>query len=271
MNCKHLNFVITEHETKVCVDCGCEQAILINNSSYSAHMRSAPLCRLYSRPDRWVTLLKKIVGLHSGPPVEDPAWTWLRENGPFNSVEHLRKSLRGSRLSNKHYPNIHSFAKVFVTGYRQPSPKPEVVLNKMKNYFDFILKLHHRSNMKNFFSYNWLVEQALHLFNFTEYLPFVKLLKCKSRRANYTKQLIGLFKSNEIRVESESCEHAASHPLNERFQQGIRHSQLQWRQRPSKAMHALARRGHIRLQTLSVERRDQTNRLLQSLGMELMI
>ena len=120
--CPHIHTVLTSDDTLVCTECGSEKRILMNFPSYSTHMRTGPLNRQYSRPDRWTTLLRKILGMHSGPGTDDPIWNHLREHSPFKDVAALRKCIRTSGLPNKHYPNVHCFAKVFCQDYHTPTP-----------------------------------------------------------------------------------------------------------------------------------------------------
>ena len=159
MSCEHPNTVITCADTVVCVSCGLERPILLNTPDYHTHIQTAPLARFYSRPDRWNTLLKKIVGIHSGPSIIDPIWAYLKSNKPFPTVSDLKQKLRKSKLDNKHYPSIHVFARCFCLDYINPRHDPQVVLKKLNMYFAFILKMHQRSTKPNkkIFSYNWLL------------------------------------------------------------------------------------------------------------------
>ena len=264
MKCVEHCLLVTDQDTVVCKKCGVERAILVNTPTFHTHMRTAPLTRFYSRPDRWLTLLKKVVGIHSGPSSNDPMWDHLRKQDKFPTVADLKKAMRTSNLPNKHYPCIHQFARCFCIDYKHPQPNPEIVLKQLTVYFEHILKLHHRTNKKeSFFSYNWLLEQGLHLFNFTDYLPFIKLLKCQTRRANYVSSLIKLY-TNTNETHESNCDYAL---LNSRQQSELplaenHQSQLLRPLRPSEALRASARNARTHLQIFSDEERDQINKLL---------
>lgn len=242
MACKHLNTLLTQQDTIVCTDCGVEKPVLLNNPSYHTHLQTAPLARFYSRPHRWFTLLKKVVGIHSGPNVKDPIWSYLKALQPFPSVTELKQSLRSCKLENKHYPCIHIFARCFCSDYVKPKLDPQKVLKKLRVHFDFVLQLHNRSGPKGkFFSYNWLLEQSLSLHNFLEYMPFIKKLKCSNRRSKYVKKLIKLY---EIHVES-----GGRVQLNSRLQNALlpldcHHNQLLMPQHPEKRMAACFQNFH---------------------------
>ena len=230
--CCHLKTVLTNQDTIVCTDCGLEKTVLVNTPNYHTHIQTAPLARFYSRPHRWHTLLKKIVGIHSGPNAGDPIWKHLKDQEPFPTVVELKQALRGCNLENKHYPCIHIFARCFCADYQKPRHNAQTVLKKLRVHFDFILQLHNRSGQKGkFFSYNWLLEQSLSLHNFTEYLPFVKKLKCANRRAKYVKQLITLY---ETHVENGDRELSNTHLQNGLSPAGSHRNLLQKPQHPEK-------------------------------------
>ena len=200
--CDHQNCVYTEYSTIVCTDCGIEKQLMVYKPDYQSMVNSAPLVRYYSRNDRWVALIKKVLGIHSGPPVADPVWGYLNSRKPFESVASIRDSLRKSKLRNKHYPSLHCFAKMFSKSYQQPTKSSHHVYKKLMKYFDIILRLwniyktHPNVNTNLFFSYNWLIEQGLAFYNLDEYLPFVKRLKCNSRRKKYVHMLLKLYETH---------------------------------------------------------------------------
>ena len=252
MQCAHSQTVFTEFDTVVCTVCGLEKSILYNTPNYHTHITTAPLARFYSRPDRWNTLLKKIIAIHSGPPTSDPIWVFLKEKQPFKSVDDLKTALRNCRLENKHYPCIHVFARCFCSDYKKPRHNPREVLHKLGVYFDLILKMYHRSGNPNkkFFSYNWLLEQGLSLFNFVDYIPFVKKLKCVSRRCKYVEKLIALY---ETHVQNDGCELLNSHLQNGLLRVEIHQNLLLQRQHPCSRKDALIRKLRTHPQTCEAE------------------
>lgn len=184
------HLITTSYSTSVCTQCGIEERIgLVQEQTY---VHSAPLDRSYSRPDRWKGLIKKLTGHHSGPTINDPVWGYLKKHEPYKDPQEIIHRLRKSKLLNKHYQSTFIFTKVFST---MKLPKNnERVCKQLISYFDFIYRLWNRHNFgKPFFSYNWLIEQALYFFNETEYLPFVKKLVCEKRRKKYKKQLFILY------------------------------------------------------------------------------
>ena len=120
--CSPPSFLVTEYNTMVCTTCGIESRQMLNpaqDTTYNAP-RNPLHQRVYNRPDRWKTLVKKVVGLHNGPPQHDPVWELLKKHAPFSDVAELTKTLRGSRLKHKHYQSLHAFAKAFVPKLHRP-------------------------------------------------------------------------------------------------------------------------------------------------------
>ena len=183
--------VITEYYTEICVTCGVEtQAGLCQEFVY---MPGANLLRSYSRNERWRNLIRKITGYHSGPPIRDPVWKYLEKHKPFELPLEIITCLRQSKLVNKHYQNIYIFTKIFAPDFILPKYNPKVS-KRMESYFDFVYKLWNRHfGQRPFFSYNWLIEQSFELFNYTEFLPFVKLLVCPKRRRKYEALMFKLY------------------------------------------------------------------------------
>ena len=205
MDCRHCDHqicVYTEYSTVVCTVCGKERPVLVYTPDYHSIVNSAPLVRYYSRKDRWIALIKKVLGIHSGPPTTDPVWEYLSSRKPFDTVADIRDSLRKSKLRNKHYPSLHIFAKLFSPSYAKPERRPNDVFSMLVKYFDIILRLWnlHKTNpnvnTSLFFSYNWLIEQGLAFYNLWEYIPFVKLLKCNTRRRKYVHMLLKLYETH---------------------------------------------------------------------------
>ena len=193
MACPHENVFYTEYSTIVCSICGVERPYLANLMDYKRSLTSAPLCRFYNRNDRWCTLVKKVCGIHNGPQICDPVWSYLAKKQPFASTQDILLCLRKSGLKNKHYPSLHAFSKNFCSTYVPPK-NPVQVANKLCAYFAHILFLWtntKKTKQKLFFSYNWLMEQGLAFYNLEDYKCFVKHLKCVNRRGKYVGLLPG--------------------------------------------------------------------------------
>ena len=184
-------FVFTTYYTKICTSCGVEQSGELTQEII--YMPGANLNRSYSRNERWRNLTRKITGYHCGPPTRDPVWNYLHSQKPFNSPADILASLRVSKLLNKHYQNLYIFTKIFAPKHDLPEFDPDVC-SKMITYFDFVYQIWNRHfGQRPFFSYNWLLEQALELFNYTQFIPFVKRLVCPKRRRKYENLLIKLY------------------------------------------------------------------------------
>ena len=231
--CSHPKTVSTEYSV-ICTHCGVERPIIVNTMDYPQSISSAPLSRLYNRCDRWLSIVKKVVGIHSGPSSSDPVWKYLEKHKQtLLTPSNITQCLRKSKLKNKHYPCLHVFAKTFCSQYACPSTPAPQVLYSLECYFRHILDLWSRAKKKEtdpFFSYNWLIEQALYLYNYVDYFPYVKLLKCSARRQRYVQMLLKLY---EIRLEKKHRERSADHSHCVICPQSTHHNQLQMPPHPS--------------------------------------
>ena len=195
--CSHAQTVTTDYSI-ICTTCGLERPIVVNIMDYPQSLCSAPLTRLYNRCDRWTCIVKKVTGVHTGPCNTDPIWKHLEEHkDSFRSSADVLASMAKSKAKNKHYPCLHVFCRMFCQGYRRPNPDPHTVIKKLDSYFKHILNLWSTAKLPDdqFFSYNWLLEQGLALYGFTEYIPYVKRLKCITRRQRYVSLLLRLYET----------------------------------------------------------------------------
>lgn len=259
--CPHTHTIFSEYSTIVCEDCGLERPYLCNVMDYKTSLTSAPLNRCYNRYDRWNCLVKKICGIHVGPPISDPVWGYLESKKPFSSTQAILKCLRRAPIKNKHYPSLHAFTKNFCTNYTKPRIPSNQVHHKLCKYFKHILFIWTTIKVPDqalFFSYNWLIEQGLAFFNFTEYMPFVKRLKCTNRRNKYVNFLIKLYGTH---VAMKNRAPLNSHPQNELFQRLIRHNRLS---KPPNLFARIVETRHSEPKADST--RDLGYRLLKSLG-----
>jgi hypothetical protein len=195
----------TSYSSTVCTSCGIEKQVgLIQEPTYN---HSSPLDRSYSRPDRWKGLIRKLTGYHNGPGTHDPIWAYLKTHAPYTGPQDIIFKLRKSKLLNKHYQSTFIFTKIF-SDMELPIQN-ELVCKQLLSYFGFIYQLWNRNNIgKPFFSYNWLIEQALWFFNYVEYIPFVKKLVCEKRRRKYKTQLFKLYGTH---LGHASCMQSATH------------------------------------------------------------
>ena len=180
-SCHNSFLVQSKYATLICTNCGVESKITLepHESSIVNFDFSPPIVRVYSRPDRWKTIVSKIVGNHSGPPRNDPVWDYLKTFAPrIHRPQNILNFLRASPLKNKHYQCLHVFAKAFQKSYSPPLTPPSVVQSYLNIYFDHInsLWLKDHSPTDPFISYAWLLEQALTYYGFREYLQYLKKL-----------------------------------------------------------------------------------------------
>ena len=142
-NCDNIHLVQSDYGTVICTKCGLETQITLDpheaSPAGSSFEFSPPIIRVYSRPDRWKTIVSKVVGNHSGPPRKDPVWDYLQKRAHLcKSPKDILQILRKSRLKNKHYQCLHTFAKAFQKDYSPPRVNPTTVEHHLGIYFDFV-------------------------------------------------------------------------------------------------------------------------------------
>ena len=154
----------TNYHTRVCFDCGVETfaGYVPANQVYTPHGNRA-LPPTYSRLGRFRELIRRVFAIDNGPKVTDPVWEYLKERSPFPNVTAIFQSLKGSRLENKHYSNVHLFSKVFTTyePHRFTSQELRYFVEHLCQLFENTLQKWNLNSMKTFFSYSWLIEQYL--------------------------------------------------------------------------------------------------------------
>ena len=225
--CEEPNVIFTHYCTIVCTKCGHESTSQIvspnDDTTYNSHNARPLNNRMYNRPDRWKSLVRKVVGIHSGPPKHDPVWKYLDANkDQIVETQDVYKVLRRSGLKHKHYQCAHIFAKCFAANYTQPTHKPLTVETHLNAYFKHIQRMWNSGQFDFFFSYAWLLEQGLNVFGHFEYLPYVKTLICRRRRHKYVKMLMTLYKTHaktsgraQLDIRSQNALSPAAIPRNQ--------------------------------------------------------
>ena len=176
--------------TFVCIKCGKEKAYLSTRCvSFNHPPHTSIVVSPYSRKTRFTGLLRKILGVDSGPIASDTVWQFLSASAPFQRTEDIILCLKNSPLKTKYYNCIHVFAKSFLRNYE----KPQCVYSTLEierflgDLFEEVMfQWCRHSNNTSFFSYAWLLEKLLkQLHIFHVYKLFLKVLICPTRRLKY--------------------------------------------------------------------------------------
>ena len=183
--------------THICPECGSEGTYLNPRiQTYNSTPQSCLIVAPYSRKTRFVTLLKKILGIDTGPRSDDPVWKHLSKSAPFRNTNDIINCLKHSNLKAKHYTNLHVFAKAFMTGYVPPKCclSPLKIEKLLSTIFSEVLFRWRGGSNNSFFSYAWLLEIMFKQIGvFDDYKHYLKILVCPNRRDNYTKRWITMF------------------------------------------------------------------------------
>ena len=114
---------------------------------------------------------------------------YLWQYKPIENRECLVALMKKSPAKDKRYASLHLYTALFVSDYTKPTPPKNMVLKKkaIVRCFEEVEFAHRRHFPDNhpFFNYMWLLAKYLESFKMTQYLPYVKHLKCKHRRQVY--------------------------------------------------------------------------------------
>jgi hypothetical protein len=133
-------------------------------------------------------LLRKIMGVDSGPPRFDKVWQLLSASAPFKTTQEIICCLKNSNLRTKYYNSLHIFSKAFLSDYKAPKNTNQLTIqNLLKHMFEEVLFRWNRYQSDlSFFSYAWLLEKLLkHIGLYVTYKPFLKVLIGPNRRKGY--------------------------------------------------------------------------------------
>jgi hypothetical protein len=183
--------------THICPECGSEGTFINPQiQTFNATPQSCLIVAPYSRKTRFVTLLKKILGVDTGPNYQDMIWKHLSKSAPFLNTKDIINCLKHSNLKSKHYTSLHVFAKAFMTDYVPPKCclSPLKIEKLLSTIFSEVLFRWRGGSNNSFFSYAWLLEimfKQIGIFDVYKY--YLKILVCPNRRDNYTKRWITMF------------------------------------------------------------------------------
>lgn len=183
-------FIYTVYSV-VCTSCGVEKTFLSTKiQTYSSSPQSCIVISPYSRKQRFTSLLRKIIGVDSGPPRTDKVWQLLAQSAPFQNTQEIICCLKNSNLKTKYYNSLHIFSKAFLNNYNAPvlvNTEPLKVEKRLEKLFDEVLFRWNRfQNDQSFFSYAWLIEKLLkHIYLYNIYKSYLKVLICPNRRRKY--------------------------------------------------------------------------------------
>lgn len=174
----------------ICTGCGLEKSFITPQiQTYSSTTQSCIVISPYSRKHRFTGLLRKILGVDSGPPCKDRVWHFLSVSAPFQNTDAIITCLKNSSIKTKYYNSLHVFSKAFMKNYKSPACdlEPLVIESLLENMFEEVMFRWNRfQSSESFFSYAWLLEKLLkHINIFDIYKPYLKLLVCPNRRLKY--------------------------------------------------------------------------------------
>ena len=176
----------TTYNSIVCLQCGSESEPILRTEIETYNSPKFTIGVFYSRAGRFRMLLRKILGICSGPRIQDPVWRFLAKSAPFRNIKQLTDSLKLAPFKNKNYTDLHAFSKAFLYQYKAPACNTHKIECFLMKQFEIINFLWCRLNFDSFFSYSWLLETFLKRFNlFSFFGCYIKVLQCPVRRKKY--------------------------------------------------------------------------------------
>lgn len=174
---------LTDYNTEVCSSCGLENRIGYsmfepNANVYNTH---TPFLQGYSRQKRFAAMLDCVI-TPSPSSADNETLKYMLPHKTVKNVNEIFKLLKNHNSKDKRYCSVHLFTRLLCPTYVPPKTVSHEVRKRILNRFKDMEFLHRRFvNHKPFFSYCWLLRKFLSNEGLTQFLPYVKTLKCKRR------------------------------------------------------------------------------------------
>jgi hypothetical protein len=129
-------------------------------------------------------MLRKLVYPH--PENKDQPVLEMFLGKTYPTIEDFIVLLKASKIKDKRYQSMHTFAKLCVDTYKPVPPLTELVFGECIRMFkDIEYRFIKRCVSVPYFNYNWLLKKLLHHLGITRYDPYLKTIKCKKRKQYY--------------------------------------------------------------------------------------
>ena len=182
--------VYTHRNTVVCTMCGLEKGVPFDLRNEPNDWTRNPVMTCYSRRKRFAKLFDNTITAYAEKN-DTPMLKFLEDfvlrEGKFADCDEMIKTIKNAPLHDKRYGSLHVMCKLFMKGYKQPPPPKNLwrVRKRILKRFEDFEFAHKRYRGDNYFNYRWLLTKLLTELNLTDYLRFVKKLKCPIRCKHY--------------------------------------------------------------------------------------
>ena len=189
--CSH-TFFETSQSTKVCEECGVEMYVL-NTCSFQNcgfNMSHSPFLSGYSRKKRFRQMIDFLF-FPTPCNADEKMLTYLAQKN-IQSREHLFKIIKQSPLKDKRFVSVHVFCRLFVPEYSPPRQYDDLFRMKdrlVRAFEEIELRFKRRFVSEPFINYMFLVRFLLKKLGYTDYLCYVKQLKCEKRKDKYNNMM----------------------------------------------------------------------------------
>ena len=188
MNCAHCEGTqkTTLEGGIVCDTCGREEKPPLITSLTPRDWMTEPIMHIYSRKKRFAHLFDKLC--FPAPDAKDEQCLRYLETKKLLTFKDLITSLKKSKLKDKRYCSLHTFSRLFVRTYQEPTSLIDVFRTKKVILHDFErVEFAHRKLHTHvpFFNYPWLLQKLLTVRGITRFNRFIKQIKCKRRTQHY--------------------------------------------------------------------------------------
>jgi hypothetical protein len=164
----------------VCPNCGVTTQMLKPEFDY--HKQPLFFCS-YSRSKRFGALLSRVL-LPCFEKHDAKMFRFLNTYKPYESVEDIMNRMKLSDLKDKRYCSLHLFARYFMPCYTAPDHRLQFHKTIMFSFRD-VERNFSRFPNKPFFNYPWLLRKLLFQHSLSDYICFVKPIRCEKRNLYY--------------------------------------------------------------------------------------
>lgn len=170
----------TNQCTLVCPNCGVTTRVLKPEFDY--HKQPLFFCS-YSRSKRFGVLLSRVL-LPCFEHHDAKMFQFLDTYKPYESVEDIMNRMKLSVLKDKRYCSLHLFARYFMPTYTAPDHRLQYHKTIMFSFRE-VERNFSRFPQKPFFNYPWLLRKLLSIHSLSDYICFVKPIRCEKRNLYY--------------------------------------------------------------------------------------
>jgi len=188
------DFFDSDKSTVICRICGLEEQHIKNccwdNCGFA--MRHSPFLSGYSRTKRFKGMMEAI--FWPTPANCDSLMLEYMFSLTFKNREEIIQAIITAPLRDKRFGSIHMFCRLLDPEYKEPrhSFLPQMLKRIVREFSIIEGRFKQRFYGEPFINYTFLIRHLLTKLKYSDYLVFVKQLKCVKRKIRYNNMLVKL-------------------------------------------------------------------------------